>query len=217
MGHRKETQNLKIVVMLLLIMLMSRLCGDVLLWSVNGYATVDGGQSLYAFLNPLPYDDYGDNVYGARVAAYRGGITTPVYINVWFEDEYGNPVLEDGMNEVDIGHPSLGYVGAGWIQSEVSREMLEECMFQIQLGHSIWNYSIDEYEWTTIAMSDTVAGTWLRDSLYTYTEFDMNPPIFSPWEPSIYYAIPEPCGSLLYTCGLLILLLKRNGAYAKKE
>ncbi len=53
--------------------------GDVLLWTVDGDATVDGESSVYTFLSPVPDDDLHNPA--ARVKISGGGLTSPIYLD----------------------------------------------------------------------------------------------------------------------------------------
>jgi len=56
--------------------------GDVLLWTVNGDATVDGESSVYALLSPVPEDDLHNPA--ARIKISGGGLSSPIYLdNYW--------------------------------------------------------------------------------------------------------------------------------------
>lgn len=193
--------------------------GDVLWWTVDANATVDGASDVFTFLAPMPYDSEPDynNVYGARIAIKNSSGDTIGYLNPYYQTNpeetnpmYFNYAIDPDIIEVDIGHPNEGYVGAEWCASKVDREALMEYMFQIELGHDVWNSLLNDYDWNTIAKSDTVEGRVLMEQLHTYEAFDLNPPIQSPWTPMVFHTIPEPSSGLLLLFGLAPLLLTRK-------
>lgn len=130
---------------------------DVMLWTVDANAIVDGSSDIFTFLTPMPYDE--DNVYGAKVAMKDSNGNFIRYLDNYFD--YGGGDTEWSNMDVDIGHPSDSQVGVSWMQSKMSNDELMEMAFQIELGHNIWNYATEMYDWTTIAKSDTVEGQWL--------------------------------------------------------
>ena len=85
--------------------------GDVMLWTVDGDATVDGTSSVYAFLSPVPEDDLHNPA--ARVKISGGGLSSPVYLdNYWSDEDTGEWGLEGGDVGVWVGDPGSGYYGA---------------------------------------------------------------------------------------------------------
>ena len=119
--------------------------------------------------------------------------------------------MEQGINEVDIGHPNEGFVGSNWNMAEVSNEMLEEYMFMIEIGQDVWDGLINDYNWNPLAYSDTVEGQWLKNK-YTVENFSLGPPMYSDWTPMNYYtyASPEPSSALLCIIGFGVLMLRRK-------
>lgn len=191
---------------------------------MEGSASVDGDSDVYTFLAPMPYDE--DNAYGARVVVKSADGQVLQYLDVY----------QDGQSwgwDMDIGHPDEGYVGTPWNQSIVSEELLQECYFQMQIGHDVWNYSTEEYDWTTILYSDnvkpspmghTLAGDVQDGSNYTldgqhentYKQGSLSPLTALPWTPEAFYTIappidaPEPSSGTLFLLGTALLFLKRR-------
>lgn len=148
---------------------------EILLWAVSEDATInDGPSTLYSFLELQPYDGENyDVVYGAKVALKDSSGNFIRYIeNRQYDDSW---TTED----IDIGHPTEGYVGidpgasgAGGVQSRMGdRELVREMYFQMQLGQSVWNYDTDQYDFTPLLYSDNRTGSYLMDeNNFTYTQ-----------------------------------------------
>ena len=74
--------------------------GDVLLWTVDGDATVDRESSVYTFLSPVPDDDLHNPA--ARIKISGGGLSSPIYLDNYWQDE------DTSAWELDVGG---GYFG----------------------------------------------------------------------------------------------------------
>lgn len=59
--------------------------------------------------------------------------------------------------------------------------------------------------WTLLAESDTVAYSDLTP--YMYKRFAISPPTAGIWNPSAFYAVPEPSEETLLLFGLALVLL----------
>lgn len=182
--------------------------GDVLLWTVDGDATVDGGgASVYALLSPVPDDDL--HFPAARVKISGGGLTSPIYLdNYWSDKDTGEWGLEGGDVGVWVGDSGSGYYGAMLKQSHVPSELAMEALFSIEIGKMTWDddtYMSGAFQ--VLAESDKY--TYEQVRAYMYPTFDLNPPV-TDWIPTQYHTTPEPSTSLLCIIGFGVLMLKRK-------
>lgn len=112
--------------------------GDVLLWTVDGDATVDGESSVYTFLSPVPDDDLHNPA--ARVKISGGGLTSPIYLDNYWQDEDSSGLdVGGGYLGVWVGDSGSGYYGVKYQQSHVPNELAMEALFSIELGQMNWD------------------------------------------------------------------------------
>ena len=183
--------------------------GDVLLWTVDGDATVDGESSVYTFLSPVPDDELHNPA--ARVKISGGGLSSPIYLdNYSFPDEYADTM------ELDVGGGYLGvwvgdiggYYGVDYQQSHVPTELAMEVLYSIELGRMDWDddtYMSGAFQ--VLAESDKYTYEQVREHMYP--TFDLNPPV-TDWKPMSYYSVPEPNSFILLSFGICLLGLRRK-------
>ena len=109
--------------------------GDVLKWTVDENATVDGTMSIYQFATAIPEDDL--NYPAARVKLSGGSLSSPVYLdNYWQEEGSDHFELDEGGGYygVWIGDTGSGRYGVMLQQSFVSSEIAAEALFSIEIG-----------------------------------------------------------------------------------
>lgn len=185
--------------------------GDVLLWTVDENATVDGVSSIYSFLSPVPDDDL--HYPAARVKISGGGLSEPIYLDNYWEEEGADHAELDvggGYYGVWAGDPGSGYYGVQLQQSYVPSELASEALFSIEVGKMTWDddtYMSGVFE--VLAESDKYTYEQLIANNYIYETFSIAPP-GTDWTPMSYHTTPEPSTSIMCIIGLGVLMLKRK-------
>ena len=184
--------------------------GDVLRWTVDENATVDGEPSVYALLSLVPDDDLHNPA--ARVKISGGGLTSPIYLDNWIQDSETDQYYLDeggGYYGILVGDSGSGYYGVQSQQSHVSTELAMEALFSIELGRMDWDddtYMSGMFQ--VLAESDKFTYEQVRSHMYP--TFDLNPPV-TDWNPTYYHTVsPEPSSLLLLLIGASLLILKRQ-------
>ena len=197
----------RLISLLLFVASASPCMGDVLLWLVDTTATVDGG-SIFQYISAIPEDDYNWNA--ARVRVSGGSLSSPQYLPIYGEDEFGNTELLDGDMGMSFGE-SGGFWGCGvpvGNQSPILNGLLGEYLFAVELGRGHWDETTDFVSWTTLAQSADIRGEDLAG--YIYPQYDLNPPTNGIWIPTEFYTVPEPSTMLLILLGVSVVLLRRK-------
>ena len=195
--------------------------GDsVLLWMVDDTTELDNGGagSLYSFVvSNMADDDY--NWPAVRVKFIDPSGTTQYPDLYWGDSNPNNPgIREPGDFGVYVGDNGSGCWGCGVPTGNQSilESLAGEILFQMELGQI---YSLDDtYEnliWTAVAWSKYYTLEELDELKHIYSDFDINPPGYSPWNPQLFTTAPplpspEPSTGLLVLLGASFLVLKRR-------
>lgn len=187
---------------------------EILCWQVDETATVNG-IGIMEFLTGYPDDD--DNWPAARIQVTDSILGSPAILNIWGEDENGNPELWDGYWGVWLGDVGGGYWGTGaYVQSPLEIDGLEltsNALLTMQIGHNTWNDEIGDYAWTTLAEAAPITRAWLEIQDYTYTAGSLAPPTQTSWTPTEFTTnIPEPGTGILLAMGIVVILLRRRNS-----
>ena len=187
--------------------------GDVLLWTLDGDALVDGTESIESFLADVPEDDLHNPA--VRVKISGGNLSSPIYIDNYVEDEDEDThikCLDEGSGYFGVWVGEVGgRYGAHLNQSEVPSELGQEVLFAIEVGLMTWDD--DEYTsgiFTVLAESDPY--TYEQILAHTTARQDISPPK-GDWKPMFYYThppVPEPSTALLTMIGLGLIGLMRK-------
>lgn len=183
--------------------------GDMLWWTVNGDAMIDGLPSISSFLSIVPDDDLHNPA--GRVKLSGGGLAEPVYLDNLFSDpETDTYYLDEGGGYLGvwIGDTGSPYYGVEYQQSHFPTELGTEMLFSIELGRMDWDddtYMSGKFE--VLAESDKYTYEMVKDHMYPLS--DLNPPV-TDWMPMNYYSVPEPSSSLLLLVGIGLLALRRG-------
>ena len=181
---------------------------DVLVWQVDSNASIDG-MLIQNFLSENSSDD--DTHWPvARVRAIDSNTSESRYLDIYLDAENDKWPGNEGQYLGDILNEQGGIEGWGamWMQSEIPSELGQELLFAIELGEITWDEAEDTVAFKLLAESDTYTREQIRQ--HTYPQFDLNPPVYTPWNPLIYHTTPEPSSLLLTLFGTGLLLLRRK-------
>ena len=122
-----------VISMILAVLFAFSSIGDVLVWQVDSTATVDGA-NIFQYVSAIPEDD--NNWCAARVRVTGGSLSSPQYLSIYGEDEYGNTEIWDGEGGMSFGDNG-GYWGCGvpvGNQSPLLNGVLGEYLFAVEIG-----------------------------------------------------------------------------------
>lgn len=182
-----------------------------------GSANVDGvGIKDFVSSYGVDTDETGYNWYnvGARVKMINPDGSSSI-VQIAYPDFPGDRF--DYAEFFDGGgqnHPSSEF-GTGWWSNQsvlhevpgYSSEMLEEAAFMVELGLLTYDDVLDVVGWETIANSDTVFASQVRDAIFNG---GINTPANSQWTPFNFHMTPEPSALHLILVGTGLLMLKRK-------